>query len=185
MRIESVAVFCGSKNGNQPEYAQAAASLGAMLAERRLTIIYGGGSAGLMGNVADAALEKGGKVIGIIPKLLVEWEVAHRNLTELIVCDDMHRRKQMIYGRCEAVIILPGGFGTLDELFEVLTWNQLTIHDKEILVLNTSGFYDFLLQHLTHLKKSGFLYEGAYEKLHVMKTPQEIRDWLTQRVDLP
>lgn len=185
MRIESLAVFCGSKNGDLPEYAQAAATLGAILAARNITVVYGGGSAGLMGSVADAALSKGGKVVGIIPKLLVEWEVAHRNLTELIVCDDMHRRKQMIYGRCDAVIILPGGFGTLDELFEVLTWNQLTIHDKEILILNTNGFYEPLLLHLAHLKKSGFLYEGAYEKLQVMQTPQEINDWLDQRPELP
>lgn len=185
MGIGSVAVFCGSKNGNLPQYAEAAGILGAVLAERNITIIYGGGSAGLMGSVADAALRSGGKVVGIIPKLLVEWEVAHRHLTELIVCDDMHRRKQMIYSRCDAAIILPGGFGTLDELFEVLTWNQLTIHDKEILVLNTSGFYDPLLLHLAHLKESGFLYEGAYEKLHVMNTPQEISDWINQRPERP
>lgn len=185
MGIGSVAVFCGSKNGNRPDYVQSAAALGTCLAELNISIVYGGGSAGLMGSVADAALNIGGKVVGIIPKLLVEWEVAHRSLTELIVCDDMHQRKQMIYGRCDAVIILPGGFGTLDELFEVLTWNQLTIHDKEILILNTNGFYDSLLQHLTHLKESGFLYEGAYEKLHVMSTPSEIRSWLTQRADFP
>lgn len=185
MGIQSIAVFCGSKNGNDPAYALAATDLGHGLASRKITLIYGGGSAGLMGSVADAVLSKGGSVTGIIPKLLVEWEVAHRSLTELIVCDDMHRRKQMIYGRCDAAIILPGGFGTLDELFEVLTWNQLTIHDKQILILNTNGFYDHLLQHMDHLKRSGFLYEGAYEKVHVFKNPEEIGNWLDQRLQAP
>lgn len=185
MGMQSVAVFCGSKNGNDPAYSEAANRLGELLADQSISVVYGGGSAGLMGNVADGALSKNGKVIGIIPKLLVEWEVAHRNLTELIVCDDMHRRKQMIYGRCDAAIILPGGFGTLDELFEVLTWNQLTIHDKQILLLNTNGFYDHLLLHLDKLKNTGFLYEGAYEKLHVFKQPDEITHWLSQRNELP
>ena len=185
MKMQSVAVFCGSKNGNDPAYSNDAKSLGELLADRSITVVYGGGSAGLMGNVADGALSKNGKVVGIIPKLLVEWEVAHRSLTELIVCDDMHRRKQMIYGKCDAAIILPGGFGTLDELFEVLTWNQLTIHDKEILLLNTHGFYDHLLLHLDKLKDTGFLYAGAYEKLHVFRTPNEVVDWLIQRNELP
>ncbi|MFM7671620.1 MAG: TIGR00730 family Rossman fold protein [Bacteroidota bacterium] len=185
MGIQSVAVFCGSKDGNDPAYVTAARSLGEHLAKQKISIVYGGGSAGLMGSVADGALSKGGSVIGIIPKLLVEWEVAHRNLTDLIVCDDMHRRKQMIYGRCDLAIILPGGFGTLDELFEVLTWNQLTIHDKEILVLNTNGFYDHLLKHLQSLNEKGFLYQGAYEKLQVMNTPEEIDKWLSQRADIP
>ena len=186
MEIRVVAVFCGSKNGLDPAYAKSARSLGEQLGQEKIGVVYGGGSAGLMGNVADGVLEKNGEVVGIIPKLLVEWEVAHRNLTELIVCDDMHRRKQMIYGRCDAAIILPGGFGTLDELFEVLTWNQLTIHDKQILILNTNGFYDSLLQHLNKLREQGFLYEGAYEKIRVMNTPEQIIDWLrAQRRDLP
>lgn len=178
MNIRSVAVFCGSKNGTNPAYANDAEKLGQLLGNLKIDVIYGGGSAGLMGGVADAALAAGGKVIGIIPQLLVEWEVAHRGLTELIVCDDMHRRKEKIYSRCDAAIVLPGGFGTLDELFEVLTWNQLTIHDKQILILNTDGFYNQLLQHLELLKKEGFLYEGAYEKLHVMPDPESIREWL-------
>ena len=185
MGAQSVAVFCGSKNGNDAAYVSAAWSLGEILAKQKITVVYGGGSAGLMGNVADGALSNGGTVVGIIPKLLVEWEVAHRNLTELIVCDDMHRRKQLIYARCNIAIILPGGFGTLDELFEVLTWNQLTIHDIQVLILNTNGFYDHLINHLEKLKENGFLYEGAYEKLQVMQTAEEIKEWLIQRAGRP
>jgi len=185
MEIRSVAAFCGSKNGSDHAFVNDARRLGEQLAENGIKVVYGGGSAGLMGSVADGALHKQGTVIGILPKLMVEWEVAHRKLTELIICDDMHERKKMIYARCDAAIILPGGFGTLDELFEVLTWNQLTIHDKLIGILNTNGFYDHLLNHLTHMKKIGFLYEGAYEKIHVRNTPEEMIKWLTQREELP
>ena len=181
MNIQSVAVFCGSKNGANSQYVKDAETLGIGLGKRQIQVIYGGGSAGLMGSVADAVLSQGGTVVGIIPRLLVEWEVAHRGLTELIVCDDMHRRKEMIYSRCDEVIVLPGGFGTLDELFEVLTWNQLTIHDKQILILNTNGFYNNLVQHLELLKKEGFLYEGAYEKLHILPDPESILQRLDQR----
>ena len=180
MSIRSIAVFCGSKNGTNPAYVNQAKELGERLGRMKIDVIYGGGSAGLMGSVADAALAAGGKVIGIIPQLLVEWEVAHRSLTDLIVSDDMHQRKAKIYSLCDAVIVLPGGFGTLDELFEVLTWNQLTIHDKSILILNTDGFYDALLQHLDRLKKEGFLYEGAYEKLHILPNPESIEKWLIE-----
>lgn len=185
MKSRSVAVFCGSKNGTDPAYIRDAQGLGKRLGQLGIEVVYGGGSAGLMGSVADAALAEGGKVVGIIPQLLVEWEVAHRGLTDLIVCDDMHRRKEKIYSRCDEAIVLPGGFGTLDELFEVLTWNQLTIHDKEILILNTNGFYDHLLLHLEHLKNTGFLYQGAYEKIHVLPDPESIINWLNQRAELP
>lgn len=185
MPVRSLAVFCGSKNGNKPIYAEAAHQLGHLLGMNKIEIVYGGGSAGIMGSVADAALGAGGRVVGIIPQLLVEWEVAHRHLSELIVCDDMHRRKQMMYARCEAVCILPGGFGTLDELFEVLTWNQLTIHDKPILVLNSDNFFEHLLQHMQFLQRSGFLYEGALEKISVVQTPSEVLNWLDQREAAP
>ena len=148
MAIQSLAVFCGSKNGNNPLFTLHAEQLGKLLAENNIRVIYGGGSAGIMGTIADSVMKHGGQVTGIIPKLLLEWEVQHRGLTELIICDDMHVRKKTIYSLCDAALILPGGFGTLDELFEIVTWNQLTIHDKDIFILNTDGFYNFLLQHI-------------------------------------
>lgn len=178
MAIQSLAVFCGSKNGNNQLFKLHAADLGKLLAEKKIKLIYGGGSAGIMGTIADAVMENGGNVTGIIPKLLLEWEVQHRGITELIICDDMHIRKRKIYSLCDAAIILPGGFGTLDELFEILTWNQLTIHDKQIFILNSGGFYNFLLQHIQLMKEENFLYEEAIKKIIVVNKPEELNTYL-------
>lgn len=172
--FDSLAVFCGSKTGLNPVFAADAAALGHWLAEQHITLVYGGGSAGLMGIVADAALEKGGRVTGIIPSLLLEWEVQHRALTELIIAEDMHQRKKELYSRCDAALVLPGGFGTLDELFEIITWNQLTIHDKPIFILNSDGFYDALLQHIEQMKKEGFLYQDAMDRLQIIRNVEEL-----------
>ena len=174
MSISSVAVFCGSQNGKNPLYVRHTAELGRLLALSRLKIIYGGGNAGLMGVVANAALAAGGEVVGIIPERLKEWERHHSGLTELVVVSDMHTRKKLMYQGCDAAIILPGGFGTLDELFEMLTWNQLKIHDKKIYILNTAGFYDPLHEHLRHLEKEGFLYDALEERVHFCPTPAEV-----------
>ncbi len=174
MEIRSVAVFCGSKNGTNPLFAAHAAELGKLLAEKKIKVIYGGGSAGLMGVVADNTMQHGGEVLGIIPKLLLEWEVQHRGITELIICDDMHERKKRIYSVCDAAVILPGGFGTLDELFETVTWNQLTIHDKEIYILNSGGFYNHLMEHIEQMKQEGFLYDDAMKRITVVQTPGEL-----------
>ncbi|MFZ9387298.1 MAG: TIGR00730 family Rossman fold protein [Chitinophagaceae bacterium] len=173
MIIQSVAVFCGSKKGTNPVFADHAAELGRILAEKKIKIIYGGGSAGLMGILADHAMQHGGEVMGIIPKLLLEWEVQHRGISELVICDDMHERKKKIYSLCDAAVILPGGFGTLDELFEIVTWNQLTIHDKEIFILNSGGFYQHLTEHIRLMKEEGFLYEEAIKRIRVLDTPGE------------
>ena len=127
-----------------------------------------------MGIIADSVMQEGGKVTGFIPKLLLEWEVQHRSITELIICDDMHERKKRIYSVCDAAIILPGGFGTLDELFEIVTWNQLTIHDKHIFILNSGGFYDHLLKHIELMKREGFLYEEAIKRITVLDDPAEL-----------
>ena len=178
MAIQSLAVFCGSKNGNNHLFKQHAEQLGQLMAKKNIKLIYGGGSAGIMGTIADAVMENGGNVTGIIPKLLLEWEVQHRGITELIICDDMHIRKRTIYSLCDAAIILPGGFGTLDELFEILTWNQLTIHDKQIFILNTGGFYNFLLQHIQLMKEENFLYEEAIKKIIVVSNPGELNNYL-------
>lgn len=174
MPIQSLAVFCGSKTGVNPIYSIHAAALGKIMAAYQVKLIYGGGSAGIMGIIADSVMEEGGKVTGFIPKLLLEWEVQHRGITELIICDDMHERKKKIYSICDAAIILPGGFGTLDELFEIVTWNQLTIHDKEIFILNSGGFYDHLIAHIRMMKKEKFLYEEAEKRITIIDDPSEL-----------
>ncbi len=174
MTIESVAVFCGSKNGNNPLYLEHASELGKYLAMLNLKLVYGGGKKGLMGAVADAVLAHGGTVMGVIPKVLTEWEHQHLGLTELAIVPDMHSRKKMMYDMSDAAVILPGGFGTLDELFEMVTWNQLKIHDKKIYILNSAGFYSHLINHLRHLEKENFLYEPVEERIILCNSPQEV-----------
>ena len=178
MSIQSIAVFCGSQNGKSSIYTKHAAQLGKLLAENNVTVIFGGGSKGLMGTVADHCMENGGKVVGIIPKVLVEWERQHKHITELIVTDNMHIRKRTIYSMCDAAMILPGGFGTLDELFEILTWNQLSIHDKKIFILNSDGFYDHLIKHIHHIGEEQFLYEKEEKRFHVLNEPSELISYL-------
>lgn len=131
-----------------------------------------------MAAVANAALEKNGKVIGIIPKVLTSWEHQHEGLSELHIVETMHTRKQMLYEKCDAAIILPGGYGTLDEVFELLTWNQLNIHDKKIFFLNTAGFYDPLILHIKHMEREGFLYGNHEDKLTVLAEPEELLPYL-------
>lgn len=174
MKINSLAVFCGSKNGNNPLYAQHAAELGRMLAQNNITLIYGGGSKGIMGALADAMMEQNGNVIGVIPKVLMAWEHQHQGITELIVVDDMHIRKKKMYELCDAALILPGGFGTLDEFFEMVTWNQLAIHDKQLFIMNSNGFYNYLIQHMQQLETYGFLYEAFEKRMQVLKEPSEM-----------
>ena len=174
MDIKCIAVFCGSKFGNNPVFAGHTADLGRLLAARRLNIVYGGGSAGLMGLLADTALAGGASVLGVIPELLMEWEQYHKGITELRTVTDMHVRKKMMYEHCDAAVILPGGFGTLDELFEMLTWNQLKIHSKPIFILNSGGFYDHLLEHMRRLEKEGFLYDRLDDRIIVCATPDEL-----------
>jgi uncharacterized protein (TIGR00730 family) len=174
MNIKSLAVFCGSKNGNDPIYGQHAAELGGLMAKNNISLIYGGSKKGIMGALADTIMTNGGKVIGVIPRILVGWEHQHDGITELLVVDDMHVRKRKMYELCDAALILPGGFGTLDEMFELVTWNQLAIHDKPIFVLNSKGFYDHLIQHMIFLEKSGFLYEPIEKKMKFLREPSEL-----------
>jgi len=174
MTIEAVAVFCGSKNGNNPLYREHATELGRYLAMLQLKLVYGGAKEGLMGAVADAVLANGGNVMGVIPKVLTAWEHQHLGLTELAIVPDMHSRKKMMYDMSDAAIVLPGGFGTLDEFFEMLTWNQLKIHDKKIYILNTAGFYSHLINHLRVLEKDDFLYEPVEARIIVCNTPVEL-----------
>jgi uncharacterized protein (TIGR00730 family) len=174
MHSKSVAVFCGSKTGNNPLYSTHAALLGKLLAENNLLLIYGGGNKGIMGAVANAVLENDGKVIGIIPEVLLGWEQQHEGISELIVVENMHIRKRMMYEKCNSAIILPGGFGTLDELFELLTWNQLSIHDKPIYILNTGGYFDLLLQHMKKMVEENFLYNSLENSFTVVAHPADI-----------
>jgi hypothetical protein len=172
--ITKLAIFCGSKKGNKELYENDAVTLANLLAERKIELIYGGGKKGLMGIVADTVMKKGGIVRGVIPQVLVDWEHQHEEISELFVVDDMHVRKRKLYELCDGAIVLPGGFGTLDELFEILTWNQLSIHDKKIFVMNSGGFYNHLIAHMQMLSDEGFLYGNLEEKLTILNKPEEL-----------
>lgn len=174
MPIESLAIFCGSRSGNNPMYTEHAKMLGRLLAQKNITIVYGGGSKGIMGAFANSVLENNGRIIGVMPKVLIDWEQQHMGLTELHEVADMHVRKAMLFEKCDAAIILPGGYGTLDELFEMLTWNQLSLHDKKIIVLNTAGFYDHLIMHLKKMEEENFLYDNISKKITIINSPEEL-----------
>ena len=178
MNIQALAIFCGSKYGNNPAFRADAETLGALLAGRGVTLIYGGGRNGLMGVSADAVMAAGGTVRGVIPQVLTQWEHQHTDISELVVVEDMHVRKRTLYEMCDAALILPGGFGTLDELFEILTWNQLSLHDKRVFILNTGGFYDHLIVHLQKMQEEGFLYTRVEDQIVVLNTPGEIEQYL-------
>ncbi len=177
--IKSIAVFCGSKSGLNPLFEEHAKQLGYLLAQKNTTLIYGGGNKGLMGALANAVLEKNGHVIGIIPQLLTDREHSHTGISELIVVDNMHIRKQLLYDKCDAAIILPGGFGTLDEFYEMLTWNQLSIHNKQIFILNTDGFYNHLLTHNITMQQQGFLYDNIEDRITILETPEQLIPFLS------
>lgn len=155
--MHSVAVFCGSSAGSDPRFADAARLVGTHLARTNRTLIYGGGSVGLMGICADAALAAGGQVIGVIPRAMVEAERGHKGLTELHIVDTMHQRKALMADRATAFVALPGGFGTFDELFEIVTWAQLGYHPKPIGLLNVAGFYSPLVDFLNRVVDAGFI----------------------------
>lgn len=159
-RPGSVCVYCGASSRVSDLYKKAAHDLGKALAERGIDIIYGGGRVGLMGILADAAIKAGGRVIGVIPEQLKALEVDHAGLAELHVVDSMHTRKRMMVDRADAFIVLPGGLGTLDETFEVLTWKQLHLHDKPIVVVDVDGYWQPLFGLVDHLVDTGFCHSG-------------------------
>jgi uncharacterized protein (TIGR00730 family) len=162
--MNSICVFCGSSPGNDPAYAAAAQRLGRTLAERDTTLVYGGGHVGLMGVVADAALEAGGEVIGVMPRSLVDREIGHKGLTKLHVVGSMHERKALMSELSDGFVALPGGNGTLEEFFEVLTWAQLGEHGKPCGLLNVAGYYDPLLKVFDQMVEKDFL-RGAHREL--------------------
>jgi uncharacterized protein (TIGR00730 family) len=171
---QAVAVFCGSKHGSNPIYASDAATLAKELALIGLDIVYGGSKKGIMGDLANSALANGAHVTGVIPEMLLAWEHEHESLTQLIITKDMHERKKTMYEMGIAGIVLPGGFGTLDEMFEMLTWNQLSIHDKKIYILNSGGFYDHLIKHMELLSDNGFLYDPLWTRINTFDNPLEL-----------
>jgi uncharacterized protein (TIGR00730 family) len=177
MSIRNVAVFCASANGSRPIYREQAEALGRALAANDIGLIYGGAKVGLMQAVAEAAIAAGGHVVGVIPEVLVDLEVAHDGLSELHITDTMHTRKALMGERSDAFIILPGGFGTFEELFEVLAWQTLKLHTKPILLLNTAGFYTPMLAFLDHCVTEGVLKQKNRE---ILLVADSVEDALTQ-----
>jgi uncharacterized protein (TIGR00730 family) len=154
--IHSLAVFCGSRIGGNPDYAAAGRTLGLGLAQADIRLVFGGGRIGIMGVVADAALEAGGKVLGVIPEFLTQREVAHEYVTEMVIADSMHTRKRRLYEESDAFLIMPGGLGTFDEAFEIITWRQLHLHDKPIMLCNVAGSAVPLISVIDHAIDQGF-----------------------------
>jgi len=171
MSTFSVCVYCGSRPGELPAFAEAARIIGTEIGQRGWQLVYGGGRAGLMGVVADAALAAGATVVGVIPESLMGRELGHRGLTELHVVDTMHQRKMMMAERSDAFLALPGGIGTFEELFEVWSWRQLGYHDKPLGLLNVAGYYDALLGFLAHSRERGFMTTGQTDLLQVGDEP--------------
>ncbi|WP_267404907.1 MULTISPECIES: TIGR00730 family Rossman fold protein [unclassified Chryseobacterium] len=155
--MKSITVFCGSSFGSDEMYKEQATLLGQTLAKQNIQLVYGGAATGLMGTVANGALDAGGKVIGVLPYFLQSKEIAHKQLTELILVETMHERKTKMHELCDGVIVLPGGYGTLEELFEMITWAQLGLHKKPIAVLNINGFYEDLIKLIQTMVDKGFL----------------------------
>lgn len=172
--MKSILVYCGANQGKSPAYKEAAQALGKQLIKNNIKLVFGGGSVGLMGIVADTMLELGGYVIGIIPDFLIKMEVGHKGLTELHTVESMHERKALMEKMSDGIIAIPGGFGTIDELFEILTWAQLGLHEKPIGILNVNGFYDFLLKQLEVMIQEGFLKQESRDLLLVSDNIEDL-----------
>jgi uncharacterized protein (TIGR00730 family) len=174
--MQSIVVYCGSNPGTNPIYKEVAIELGGKLAARNIRLIYGGGGFGLMGTVADTVLNNGGEVTGVIPNFLADLEVAHKTLTELHFVETMHERKYKMVQLAKGVIALPGGYGTLDELFEILAWRQLKIYDGPVAIINTNGYYDLMLQQLDRMVIDGFLKAENRSLLLVAESVEQVLD---------
>lgn len=180
--MKNIAVFCGSNTGNNPLFKEAAYNLGSTMATRSLGLIYGGARVGLMGAVANGVLDNNGKVIGVIPSFLREKELQHDSLSEMIVVETMHDRKAKMYDLSDGIISLPGGFGTMDEMFEFLTWGQLAIHRKPTGLLNIDGYYDSLLDFIDTTIDKGFVKEEYRSMLLVSDNVEELLQRMKQYV---
>ena len=175
----NVCVFCGSSRGSDAVYASEARKLGRLLAGASLNLVYGGGNVGLMGIVADAVMEAGGKVTGVIPSFLLDREVGHRGISQLEVVESMHQRKQRMADLADAFVALPGGWGTLEELSEILTWKQLGLISQPVVLLNTNHFFDPLLAQMRLMVKEGFLAAQHLDVLHAEQTPDRVISLIT------
>lgn len=179
-KFQRVCVYCGSHDGYDAAFRESAEQLGRVFAQRKLELVYGGGNVGLMGRIADAVIAGGGRVTGVIPRDLQERELAHGGATELVVVESMHERKARMADAADAFIALPGGIGTLEELFETFTWLQLGFHDKPLGLLNVRGFYDTLLRFLDQLVDQGFLRAPHRSMLAVDTDPERLLDTLAE-----
>jgi uncharacterized protein (TIGR00730 family) len=179
--MKRICVYCGSALGCDPDLAETASAFGRLLGQRGLGLVYGGGNTGLMGRLADAALAAGAEVIGVMPRHMLAREVGHGGLTRLIEVEDMHERKRTMAELADAFVALPGGIGTLEELFEIFTWRQLDLHAKPVGLLNAHGFYDHLLQFMAHVVGSGFLRPEQWSALHVAADPVDLLGLLRHR----
>jgi len=177
-KISSLCVFCGSRFGNNPAYEAAARKLGEIMLERDIRLVYGGGSIGLMGVVADTVANGGGEVVGVIPRFLEKLEVGKTDVSEFIVTENMHSRKNRMFDLSDGFVSLPGGLGTLDETFEIMTWKQLRIHAKPIIVLNVEGYWSGLQKLIEDTIEGGFAPEKARELITVVETPEQVFDAL-------
>lgn len=180
MELNRVCVYCGSSDKIDSQFLQAANSMGRLLAERGIGLIYGGGSTGMMGALADAVLAGGGEAIGVIPAFFDTPELAHKGLTELIRVEDMHQRKAKMAELADGFIAMPGGFGTFEELFEILTWAQIGLHDNPIGVLNIDGYFNPLLKLIDHAQDNGFIYIEHKDLLSIKAEPNALLDAMSR-----
>lgn len=173
-QINSIAVFCGSSSGKNLVYVDQARELGKLMVAQNIELVYGGASIGIMGAVADEVMRGGGKVTGVIPEFMDQKEIIRRDVTNLVCVDSMHSRKLRMYQDSDAIVAIPGGFGTMDELFESLTWVQLGLHAKPIGILNTHGYYDFLIKAMQHMTDEGFVRPMDFARLVIADTPSAL-----------
>ncbi|MEM7172195.1 MAG: TIGR00730 family Rossman fold protein [Pseudomonadota bacterium] len=178
----SLCVFCGASSAVDQTHLQLAQEVGRTAAKRGMTIVFGGGRVGLMGHMADSALDHGGHVVGIIPQHLEDWEVGHQGTSEYHVVDSMHTRKKMMFDRSDAFCVLPGGLGTLDETFEMITWKQLKLHSKPIILLNYNNYWDPLLMLIDHQVRNGYMHGSVEQLVTIAESCDQVFDLLSTKV---
>jgi len=181
----SVCVFCGSRPGDDPDFTTAARNLGAVLARRKWRLVYGAGDVGLMGELARSVEKHGGKTFGVIPVHLLEHEVAKRDIDQLVITENMHERKKVMFMNADAIVTLPGGGGSLDELFEVMTWHQLGLHSKPVYLLNINGYWDKLIELIDHMIAHGFASPSLRDYLKIVRSVDEFEAALARDFSAP